>query len=70
MFGYKPISVVKVWDLTAGKLLHDFKFHEGHIRTIEFHPVEFLLATGISMLCFLLMPMVCFMLHGLIGRVM
>jgi katanin p80 WD40 repeat-containing subunit B1 len=35
-----------VWDLTAGKLLHDFKFHEGHIRSIDFHPLEFLLATG------------------------
>ncbi|CAH9112258.1 unnamed protein product [Cuscuta epithymum] len=38
-------NVVKVWDLTAGKLLHDFK-HEGHIRSIDFHPLEFLLATG------------------------
>lgn len=35
-----------MWDLTAGKLLHDFKFHEGHIRSIDFHPLEFLLATG------------------------
>jgi len=35
-----------VWDLTAGKLLHDFKFHEGPIRSIDFHPLEFLLATG------------------------
>ncbi|KAG5111094.1 hypothetical protein JHK82_040317 [Glycine max] len=24
-------SVLKVWDLTGGKLLHDFKFHKGHI---------------------------------------
>ncbi|XP_065877402.1 katanin p80 WD40 repeat-containing subunit B1 homolog KTN80.2-like isoform X2 [Euphorbia lathyris] len=39
-------NVVKVWDLTAGKLLHDFKFHEGHITSLEFHPLEFLLATG------------------------
>ncbi|XP_023542576.1 katanin p80 WD40 repeat-containing subunit B1 homolog isoform X2 [Cucurbita pepo subsp. pepo] len=39
-------SAVKVWDLTAGKLLHDFKFHEGNIRSIGFHPLEFLLATG------------------------
>lgn len=35
-----------MWDLTAGKLLHDFKFHEGHVRSIDFHPLEFLLATG------------------------
>ncbi|KAE8733230.1 hypothetical protein F3Y22_tig00001478pilonHSYRG00474 [Hibiscus syriacus] len=39
-------NVVKVWDLTAGKLLNEFKFHEGLIRTIDFHPLEFLLATG------------------------
>lgn len=41
-----PIIIKQVWDLTAGKLLHDFKFHEGHIRSIDFHPLEFLLATG------------------------
>lgn len=35
-----------MWDLTAGKLLHDFKFHEGHISSLDFHPLEFLLATG------------------------
>lgn len=40
------VTVDQVWDLTAGKLLHDFKFHEGHIRSIDFHPLEFLLATG------------------------
>lgn len=26
--------------------MHDFKFHEGHIRSLDFHPLEFLLATG------------------------
>ncbi|KAI7994536.1 hypothetical protein LOK49_LG11G00038 [Camellia lanceoleosa] len=35
-----------LWDLTAGKLLHDFKYHEGQIQCIDFHPHEFLLATG------------------------
>uniref|UniRef100_A0A6N2LEJ7 Katanin p80 WD40 repeat-containing subunit B1 homolog n=1 Tax=Salix viminalis TaxID=40686 RepID=A0A6N2LEJ7_SALVM len=30
----------------AGKLLHDFKCHEGQIQCIDFHPHEFLLATG------------------------
>ncbi|XP_047307665.1 katanin p80 WD40 repeat-containing subunit B1 homolog KTN80.2-like isoform X2 [Impatiens glandulifera] len=39
-------NIVKIWDLTAGKLLHDFKYHEGHIRSLDFHPLEFLLATG------------------------
>ncbi|KAJ0963968.1 hypothetical protein J5N97_029090 [Dioscorea zingiberensis] len=37
---------LKLWDLTAGKLLHDFKYHEGQIQCIDFHPHEFLLATG------------------------
>ncbi|RWW82107.1 hypothetical protein BHE74_00009461, partial [Ensete ventricosum] len=41
----KPNAIL-LWDLTAGKLLHDFKFHEGQIRCIDFHPHEFLLATG------------------------
>ncbi|KAI3795813.1 hypothetical protein L1987_38473 [Smallanthus sonchifolius] len=38
----------RIWDLTAGKLLHEFKLHEGHIRSVDFHPLEFLLATGSS----------------------
>ncbi|CAF1837823.1 unnamed protein product [Brassica oleracea var. botrytis] len=29
-------------------LIHDFKFHEGSIRSLDFHPLEFLLATGSS----------------------
>ncbi|KAL0321233.1 UNVERIFIED_CONTAM: Katanin p80 WD40 repeat-containing subunit B1 [Sesamum radiatum] len=37
---------LRVWDLTAGKLLHNFKLHRGHVCTIEFHPLELLLATG------------------------
>ncbi|KVH96988.1 G-protein beta WD-40 repeat-containing protein [Cynara cardunculus var. scolymus] len=41
-------NVVKIWDLTAGKLLHEFKFHEGHIRSMDFHPLEFLLATDLD----------------------
>ncbi|KAF3485869.1 hypothetical protein F2Q69_00056502 [Brassica cretica] len=35
-----------VWDLTAGKLLTEFKCHEGQIQSLDFHPHEFLLATG------------------------
>lgn len=37
----------QLWDLTAGKLLHEFKSHEGQIQCIDFHPHEFLLATGL-----------------------
>lgn len=39
--------LLKVWDLTAGKLLHEFKSHEGQIQSLDFHPHEFLLATGL-----------------------
>nr|KAJ0208952.1 hypothetical protein LSAT_V11C400179700 [Lactuca sativa] len=34
-------TVVKMWDLTAGKLLHEFKLHEGHIKSMDFHPIDF-----------------------------
>lgn len=37
----------QLWDLTAGKLMHDFKYHEGQVHCVDFHPHEFLLATGI-----------------------
>ena len=39
-------TILQLWDLTAGKLLHDFKYHEGQVNCIDFHPHEFLLATG------------------------
>ena len=32
--------------MTAGKMLHDFKLHSGAVTSIEFHPNEFLLASG------------------------
>lgn len=38
-------SLSQVWDLTAGKLLHDFQ-HEDSITGLEFHPSEFVLATS------------------------
>ncbi|KAK9115464.1 hypothetical protein Sjap_014411 [Stephania japonica] len=45
IYEIKPLSW-QLWDLTAGKLLHDFKYHEGQVQCIDFHPHEFLLATG------------------------
>lgn len=42
----KHLLASQLWDLTAGKLLHDFKCHDGQIQCIDFHPHEFLLATG------------------------
>ncbi|GJT59461.1 zinc finger, CCHC-type containing protein [Tanacetum coccineum] len=36
----------ELWDLTAGKLLHEFKYHQGQVQCIDFHPHEFLMATG------------------------
>jgi hypothetical protein len=38
----------QIWDLKAGRLLTDLKGHTGAVNTLEFHPNEFLLATGSS----------------------
>ena len=38
--------VLQLWDLTSGKLLHDFKQHTAASTCVEFHPKEFLLATA------------------------
>ena len=38
-------GAIKLWDLTAGKLLYDFSTHDGPVTSIEFHPGEFILAT-------------------------
>ncbi|KAI3852408.1 hypothetical protein MKX03_018888, partial [Papaver bracteatum] len=35
-----------MWDLAAGKLLHEFKNHDCQVCCIDIHPHEFLLATG------------------------
>jgi katanin p80 WD40 repeat-containing subunit B1 len=40
------LIISQLWDLTAGKLIHDFDAHKGPISSVEFHPHEFLLATG------------------------
>ena len=37
---------LQLWDLTSGKLLHDFKQHTAAANCVEFHPKEFLLATA------------------------
>ena len=39
-------GTVKVWDLTAGKLLYESLEHKRAITAIAFHPTEFLLATA------------------------
>lgn len=38
-------GTVKIWDLTAGKLLHDFQLQAAAVA-LDFHPHEFLLACG------------------------
>ena len=37
---------LQLWDLTSGKLLHDFKQHTAAATCVEFHPKEFLLSTA------------------------
>ena len=36
-------NTVMLWGLIAGNL---FKYHEGQIKCIDFHPLEFLIAAG------------------------
>ena len=39
---------MQVWDLSAGRMIADFKNHTGAITSVRFHPKEFLLASGSS----------------------
>lgn len=36
----------QVWDLSAGKMLADFKTHTKGVTSVQFHPKEFLMASG------------------------
>lgn len=38
-------GLVKLWDLTAGKLLYEYQ-HEGPVTSMDLHPSELLLASG------------------------
>lgn len=38
----------QLWDLSAGRLLAEFKDHKGPVTSTRFHPKEFLLASGSS----------------------
>lgn len=37
---------MQIWDLTAGKLAGTLTGHKGAISALDFHPSEFLLASG------------------------
>ena len=39
-------GLIKLWDLTMGKLLHEFTFHSGAITALAIHPSEFLMASA------------------------
>uniref|UniRef100_A0A8C9TB75 Katanin p80 WD40 repeat-containing subunit B1 n=1 Tax=Scleropages formosus TaxID=113540 RepID=A0A8C9TB75_SCLFO len=41
-------STIKLWDLTAGKMITEFTAHTGAVNIIQFHPNEYLLASGSS----------------------
>lgn len=38
----------QIWDLSAGKIIADFKNHTGAVNTIQFHPKEYLMSSGSS----------------------
>ena len=40
--------ILQLWDLSAGRLLADFKHHEGPVTSVQFHPRDYLLASGSS----------------------
>lgn len=40
------LIVIKLWDLTAGKILHEFQQHHSGITEMGFHPHEFLFTTA------------------------
>ena len=39
-------GLLRIWDLTAGKLLHEFKDHSNAITGVKFHPNEYFLASS------------------------
>lgn len=41
-------SLPQLWDLTAGKMMSEFPGHTGPVNVVEFHPNEYLLASGSS----------------------
>jgi hypothetical protein len=42
----------QIWDLRAGKMMTEFNNHGGPVHDVEFHPHEFLLASGNIFLSF------------------
>lgn len=48
---FKSVSVLsffQLWDLAAGKIMFEFTGHTGPVNVVEFHPNEYLLASGSS----------------------
>lgn len=43
-----PPTLLQLWDLTAGKMMSEFPGHTGPVNVVEFHPNEYLLASGSS----------------------
>ncbi|XP_077842310.1 katanin p80 WD40 repeat-containing subunit B1 isoform X7 [Macaca mulatta] len=42
------LPCLQLWDLTAGKMMSEFPGHTGPVNVVEFHPNEYLLASGSS----------------------
>lgn len=38
--------MLQLWDIRAGRLFKEFSDHTGSVTAVEFHPNEFLLASG------------------------
>ena len=48
LFVILVLFMFQLWDLSAGRLLADFKEHRGPVTSVKFHPKDYLLATGSS----------------------
>ena len=40
------VCVFQLWDLTAGKMITEFTSHTAAVNIVQFHPNEYLLASG------------------------
>jgi hypothetical protein len=39
--------MLQLWVIRAGRLFKEFSNHEGPVTAVEYHPAEYLLASGI-----------------------
>lgn len=48
MFSGLVSCLFQLWDLTQGKTITEFRSHTAAVNIVQFHPNEYLLASGSS----------------------